>query len=463
MTLYIVYVHSDESIGEVERYVSATYRLDHQATMQHIYDMVREIEGKMTGFEYVLITGMLTTSHCDKIDRVLKNRRKWSFLSLIGSSTRLKNLRSGFSICPNDIHIVSSLTLLTQNLYKQVLVLADDTHGVDLYNSYRDSTTSQIVQLHVLNERAPSLETISLFLNSSDTFVINALSGSRRFEVFDMIEHDRVICTNILSDSSPELRRHLRLVPSSPFPERFGLHGIDAMRADLTTFLNRLSKIRERWTPSRESLICLWNQFVRDMKSSLYFFRNCVVSESLNVPIMFGYHIVSNKNLVDNVDIKLFDERNCETFNQNIISIYVRSTSRTQVDYWNNLIISPTVFENMYDRDTEELIYQRFNTGITKIADDSVIIPRSTSWPIVVELSDGDVKSITLFDDEHRPFSENIFEMTPRIVQLYQEVEEYEEEDDIFSDTDFDETLMVELLDDEYERPNMNFYHSVIE
>lgn len=463
MSLYIVYVHSDRSNTEVDQHVSATYRLDPQASMQHIDEMIGEIDQKLNGLEHVLIVGMLTTSHCDKLDRLLKNRPTWSFLSLIASSTRMKNLRSGFSVCPNDIHVISSLILLTQNLYRHVLILADDTHGVDLYNSYRSSMTSQNVQLHVLNDRAPSLDKISVFLNSPDTYVINTLTGSRRAEVLEAVTHDRVICTNMFIETSPDIRRHLRLIPSSPFPERFGLCGLDAMISDMNIFLSRLNKIRESWTPSRDSLIGLWNQFVLDMKSSLYFFRNCVVSESLNVPMAFGAHLVSNKNLIDNIDYNLFNERNCEAFNQTIISIYVRNKSRTQIDYWNNLIISPTIFENIYNRDTEELSYQRFKSSITKIADDTVIIPRLSSWPVVVELSEGDVDSVTLFDRDHRAFSDNIFEMVPSIEQIYQESNESEDDIDIFSDADFDSNDMIELLEDDYEKPNMNFYHSVIE
>lgn len=335
-------------------------------------------------------------------------------------------------------------------MYPQILVVADDMHGIDFFNAYRSSMTHQKVRLCRIGDQ--SLDSMTSHINSSDVVVISSLNSENFKELSDIIQHSRLISINAFSDNT--CGRYLSVKPSAPFPEKFGHSGIDGMKYDLSTFIGRLKKIDGPFKIDRHIMISLWNQFTTDMKSSLAFFRNCTVSPKLNTTPLYGSHIVSNKKIIDGVDIELFDEFNCESFNRSILSVYVRNQPRTQLEYWKNIEISPSRFISVYNDQTDELIYQRFDGSITKIHGDSILFPHTESWPIVVQLDGSEVESASLMNGDI-----DLFEIIPpherESVEIFEVIQDL---DDLIDDISDD---FIRLQDDD-EEPNLDFYHSII-
>lgn len=421
-------------------------------------EMIRKIQDGI-GLEgmkgNVLIIGTLTSKHCTQLDQLLDGRPNWTFISTIATSTRMKSLRSGFSVHYNDIHLVSTMILLTESMYPQILVVTDDMFGIDLYHAYSNSMTSQTVKLQVMTDRSPSLDKIESYINSPKTVVVSAMLGSRYGELLDIIDHERMISLNPWRVDAAS-KRHLIVRPSTPFPEKFGEQGVSLK--DMMEFCTRIRKIDREYNLGRSEFVQLWNQFTTDMKSSLTFFRNCEIDVTLNIPRIFGIRLVSNKRLIDDVDVELFNSRNCETFNQSVVAVYIRQPSKTPAEYWNNIEVIPTKLISIRDEETKELLYQRFSDSITDIGNDNLMIPHCAALSIRLDLS-REVKSASLLKDI------DIFTLQPKTETEYV-IEESVEEDALDSllsqdleDIEFD----ADLDDLEYTiEPNLDFYHSII-
>lgn len=430
---------------------------DGEESLVKMIDKIQNVIGLEGMKGNVLIVGTLTSRHCMRLDKLLNERPNWTFISTIASSTRMNNLLNGFSIHYNDIHVVSSLILLTESLYPQVLIITDDMFGMDLYQAYSNSLTSQIVKLQVMNERTPSLDKIESYINSPNTIIVSAMLGSRYDELLDIVDHDRLISLNPWRIDENR-GKHLVVRPSTPYPEKFGYDGLDGMLVDVMEFCTRIKKIEGRYDLDKSKFVQLWNQFATDMKSSLSFFRNCTIDPTLNIPRIFGVKLISNKRLMD-IDSDEFNKRNCETFRQSIMGIYIRHESRTPIEYWNSIHVIPTKLITIKDEDTDDILFQRFSDSITLIDDDKILVPHCGSLPVKLDVSQGEVKGISTYQEL------DIFSIEPSTETQYIIQQSIEDNtlDSLLSreldDIEFDE----DLDDHEYTiEPNLDFYHSII-
>lgn len=412
-----------------------------------------------TIMDNVLIIGTLTSNHCIKLDKLLTKYKGWSFISTMATSTRMKSLHNGFSVNYNDIHTISSLILLTESMYPQVLILADDMFGVDLYHAYNNSISTQTVKLQVMNERSPSLSKIEPYINSPKTIIISTLLGSKFDEVLDIMTHSRLISLNPWRMDG-ESKRHLVLIPSTPFPEKFGHCGRSGMAHDVMEFVTRIKKIEGHYNLGKSGFVELWNQFATDMKSSLSFFRNCTIDPIINIPRIYGARLVSNKRIIEGVEEELFNSDNCESFSQSIVSIYVKRPSRTQIEYWNSIEITPTELIIVRDEETDDVLYQRFHDSITDIGDDKLLMPKVSSWTLEIELGEEGVRSVSHVSEV------DIFTLQPLTHTQYVHIpiiDRHSIDAILASDDGLDDDVFDDNLDDDYVvEPNLDFYHSII-
>lgn len=403
----------------------------------------------------VLIIGDFSSGQSFILDELLANKNGWTVMSTTSSSPLLKDLTKGFSVHYSDIHTVASLILMTESLYPQVLIVVDGRIGVDLYYTYLNSITTQTVKLHVMTDDSAPLSDIAAYMNSPQTYIFSTLLGSKFDELMATVNHNRVVTMNtwrIDTDVGP----HLNVVAAAPFPEKFGLAGIEAMTSDVLDFAGRVKKIRGNWRMDRLVVIGLWNQFVTDMKTPLAFFRNFTVAPELNASRLFGANFVSNQPLIQNVDVAAFNERNAEPFSQSVITSYIRHPSRTELDYWYSIKITPTVLENVVDRKTGEVLYQRFESSITFIDNGRILLPNPKSWSIEVDMDGDVVTGINALKSE----DEDIFNAVPPTINRHIYVcTGYTNPVTQSQDSRFtDESVL--NLDANYTPPD--FYHSVI-
>lgn len=426
MTTYIVYVdlnvpHRNVGVNAAEM-ARASGSVDMVYTQLQLEDsqpgltrMINNIESSIpNGISSVLIIGDFTSAQSFALDDLLANKPGWTVMSTTSSSPLVKYLTKGFSVHYNDIHTIATLILMTESLYSQVLVVVDSRVGVDLYYAYLNSITTQTVKLHVMTDDSTPLSAIAPYMNSPQTYVLSTLLGPKFDELMSTVNHDRVVAMNpwrVDENVGP----HLNIVASAPYPEKFGLAGLDAMTSDVLDFAGRVRKIRGGWTMDRLTMIALWNQFVTDMKTPLAFYRNFTVDPELNASRLFGANFVSNQDIIQNVDVAAFNEHNAEPFSQSVISAYIRHPSRTQLDYWYSIKIVPTVLENVVNRQTGRTLYQRFINSITSIDNDRILLPNPKAWSIEVDMNGDVVRGVNPLKAE----DEDIFNVVPQTINRY--------------------------------------------
>lgn len=372
-----------------------------------------QLESLNGNYTSVLIIGDFTSEQSFVLDELLDGKSGYTFISMTSSSPLMSNLNNGFGVHSSDLHTISSMILLTEPFYSQVLIMVDGRYGVDMYNLYKNSISSQNVRLFVVGE-ATNMQDISEYMNDPQTYVISTLLGPSFDQMMDLVEHERVLSYNswVIDESKSQ---HLNVRPAAPFPEKSGISDLEGMTTDLLEFAGRVKKI-EGWTFNRIIMIGLWNQFVTDTRTPLAFFRNVTVDPTLNTPRLFGANLVSNKELIKGVDIELFNENNVEPFSQSVASIRVRHPSRTQLEYWNNIKITLLSIENIHMNG--QLAIQRFNNSITKVPSSDpqkILYPNPSYWDLEASSENGRVTSATSI----RVYGDDIFCYIPTIIDRH--------------------------------------------